>query len=95
MFTFNIGGVPALKMIPMDAIQSDTFYLSSDQSAVITQDRDTDIYIVFDLTSGKMCLYDPSCTYELRENHPSCSMLFPSETVEISLRLEIMGGGVE
>lgn len=92
MFEFNIGGVPVLKMVPFDDIKSETLYLSSDQSCVLCQDRDTDIYTVFDLTDNKMRLFDSSCSYELKENHPSCAVLFPSETVEITMRLNIMGG---
>ena len=92
MFSYNIGGVPVLKVVPFDDIKSDTLYLSSDQSCVLSQDRDTDIYTVFDLTTAKMRMFDASCSYELKENHPSCAVLFPSDSVKVSIRLEIMGG---
>lgn len=93
MFTFNIGGVPALKMIPLDELDSDTCYLSGDQSTVVCKDSDGN-FAVFTLDPKGFELYQWNDSDSLLDNNPSCSIFFPSETVKISLRLEIMGGGV-
>ena len=95
MFTFNIGGTPALSMLALSDIDVDTLYLSSDQKAVIMQDSREGGHIVFDLVSNDIQIYDCNEQSEIIENHPALAVLFPSETVKVAMRLEIMGGGVE
>lgn len=92
MFSYNIGGVPALKMIRLSDTDSDKFYLSSDQSVIVFRDSANGSTVLYDLVRQNIEVYDEGCTYELTENHPSCSMLFPSEVVKVSMRFEIMGG---
>lgn len=95
LFTYNIGGLPTLNLIPLEHIEDGKFYLSSGQTAIAYRDRGTDTVTLYQLQSGKIDLYDSSCMYELKEDNPDCAMFFPAETVKIAMRLEIMGGGVE
>lgn len=92
MFKVNFSGVPALKMIPLDDIDHETFYLSSDQSAVLFKDGDGE-FVVYDLDSNQIQVYHWNCVDELKENHPSCSAFYPAEVVKISMAFEIVGGG--
>lgn len=92
MFTYNIGGVPALKMIPLDELDSNICYLSSDHSTIVCKDDDGS-YAVFGLVSKDFQIYDWNGGGDLQENNPSCSVFFPSEAVKVSMRFEIMGGG--
>lgn len=92
MFSYNIGGVPALKMVHLSDTDPDKFYLSSDQSVIVFRDSANGSTILYDLVRQNIEVYDEGCTYELTENHPSCSMLFPSEVVKVSMCFEIMGG---
>ncbi|MGL4517150.1 MAG: hypothetical protein ACRCUH_10740 [Shewanella sp.] len=91
MFKVNFSGVPALKMVPFEEIDNGTLYLSSDQSAVLFRDSDGE-YIVYDLDSRQVLVYHWDCALELRENHPSCSALYPAEVVKVSMAFEIVGG---
>ena len=91
MFSYTIVGVPALKMVHLSDIDINKFYLSKDQSVIVFLDSDGS-RILYDLVRQRIEVYDEGCTYELTENHPSCSMLYPSEVVKVSMRFEIMGG---
>ena len=91
MFKVVFDGVPTLKMIPIEAIDGETFYLSSDQSTVLLKDGDGE-FVVFDLDSRQIIVYHWNCRVELLENHPSCSTFYPAETVKVSMAFEIVGG---
>lgn len=90
MFKVVFDGVPTLKMIPIEAIDGDTLYLSSDQSTVMLKDGGGD-FVVFDLDSRQIIVYRWDCRVELLENHHSCSSLYPAETVKVSMAFEISG----
>lgn len=93
LFTHNIGGVPALNLIPLNSIQEGKFYLSSGQSAIAYRDREVDVIMIYKLGDGKIEVYEIHDQYELKENNPDCAMFFPHEVVNVSMRFEIMGGG--
>lgn len=92
MFTSNIGGVPALKMVPLHELDTEVAYLSGDQSTVVIKDANG-AFSVFDLENNSFQIYDWNDTSTLLDDHPSCAMFFPSESVKVAIRLEIMGGG--
>lgn len=92
MFTFNIGGVPALKMIPIDQIERNTFYLTADQRCVVCREPRDDSYIVFDLKEEDITVFCEGGISDLLDNYSGASMVFPAGTVEISLNLAINGG---
>lgn len=92
MFSYNIGGVPALKMVPLDEIDHETPYLSSDQESIVVKDNDGSI-VVFGLKDSAFNVYAWNDSSSLLENNPGCAMFYPSESVKVSIRLEIMGGG--
>lgn len=90
MFKVVFDGVPTLKMIPLEAIDGETFYLSSDQSTVLLKDGDGE-FVVFDLDSRQVIVYHWNCRVELLENHPYCATFYPAETVKVSMAFEISG----
>ena len=93
LFTHNnIGGVPALNLIPLNSIQEGKFYLSSGQTAVAYRDRQVDVIIIYRLGTGEIEVYENHDQYELKENNPDCAMFFPLEVVNVSMHFEIMGG---
>lgn len=92
MFSYNIGGVPALKMAPLGEIDYETPYLSSDQESVIVKDADGGM-VVFGLKDSSFNIYEWNDSSRLVENNPGCAMVYPSESVKVVIRLEIMGGG--
>lgn len=93
MFTFNIGGVPALKMLSIDSIDRSTYYLTADQKCVVFREQRDDSYIVFDLKEGDITVYCDGDLSDLLDNWAGAAMVFPAGTVSISLNLAINGGG--
>ena len=91
LFTHNIGGVPALKMVPLEEIGYKTAYLSSDQESVIVKDAEGGM-VVFGLKDSSFNIYEWNESSRLLENNPCCAMFYPSEVVKVSMRFEIMGG---
>lgn len=93
MFEFNIGGVPALKMLPLEETSPNTFYLTADQRCVICREPRDDGYIVFDLKDKDITVFCDGEVSELLHNYSGASMVFPAGTVSVSLSLSINGGG--
>ena len=92
MFSFNIGGVPALKMIPLADIDSNKFYLSSDQQLVIMFNATvSDSYIVYNLDKGYVEVFGDDSA-EVISEYPALAMVYPDHMVSISLNLAINGG---
>ena len=92
MFKVTVGGTPALSLLALEDIDRNTLYLASDQKSVVMQDDREGGHVVFDLITHEIALYSYLDTSEITENHPGLAVVFPSETVIISLSLEIMGG---
>lgn len=92
MFKITVGGTPALSMLALEDIDRNTLYLASDQNSVIMQDDREGGHLVFDLITNEIALYSYRDTSEITETYPGLAVVFPSETVVISLSLEIMGG---
>ena len=92
MFKVTICGTPALSLLALEDIDRNTLYLASDQKSVIMQDDSENGRVVFDLITHEIALYGYRDTSEIVENYPGLAVVFPSETVIISLSLEIMGG---
>lgn len=92
MFKITVGGTPALSMLALEDIDRNTLYLASDQNSVIMQDDREVGHVVFDLITKEVALYSYRDTGEIVETYPGLAVVFPSETVIISLSLEIMGG---
>lgn len=92
MFTFNIGGVPSLKMIPIEAIDRNKFYLTADQKCVVTREPRDDSYIVFDLKEGDITVFCDGDLGDLIDNYSGAALVFPDGVVSISLNLAINGG---
>lgn len=92
MFKVTVGGTPALSLLALEDIDRNTLYLASDQKSVVMQDDREGGHVVFDLITPEIALYSYLDTSEITENHPGLAVVFPSETVIISLSLEIMGG---
>lgn len=90
MFKVVFDGVPALKMISLDDIDHETFYLSSDQSAALFKDGDGE-FIVFDLDSHRISVYHWNNSDTLLENHPACAAFYPAETVKVSMAIQVVG----
>lgn len=92
MFNVNIGGTPALSMVALTDIDSDTLYLSSDQKSVVMKDSREGGHIVYDLKAKDVLIFTCHEESEIIENYPGLAVVFPSESVVISMSLEIMGG---
>lgn len=92
MFTFNIGGVPALKMLALGDLDSETCYLSGDHRLVVAKDGDGN-HAVYDLQDSTFQIYGWNDTDDMISNHESCNAFFPAEVVKVAIRIEIMGAG--
>lgn len=92
MFNVNIGGTPSLSMVALEDIDRNTLYLASDKKSVIMQDDRENGHVVFDLNTNEITVYSYNDTSEITENHPGLAVVFPSESVSVSLSMEIMGG---
>lgn len=91
MFEFNIGGTPTLSMVHLQNIDTNVWYLSADQRAVVMRnDNQMNTFIVFNLDKGYIEVFDDD-TSDALEEYPNLAMVFPSDVVNISLSLEIMG----
>ena len=92
MFKVTVGGTPALSLLALEDIDRNTLYLASDQKSIVMQDDRENGRVVFDLITHEITLYSYRDTSEIVETYPGLAVVFPSETVIISLSLEIMGG---
>lgn len=93
MFEFNITGVPTLKMLPLEEISRNTFYLTADQRCVVYREPRDDSYIVFDLKDNGITVFcEGGDINDLLDNYSGASMVFPAGTVLVSLSLSINGG---
>ena len=90
MFKVVFDGVPVLKMISLDDIDHETFYLSSDQSAVLFKDGDGE-FVIFDLAFHKISVYHWNDSDTLLENHPACAAFYPDETIKVSMAIQVVG----
>ena len=91
MFKVTVSGTTVLPLLALEDIDRNTLYLASDQKSVVMQDDRGNGHVVFDLNTHEITIYfSDSC--EITENHPGLAVVFPSETVSISLSLEIRGG---
>lgn len=89
MFQVSITGYPALNLIPLEDMDTDTLYLSADQKCVVMQDRENLNYVVFDLAHPSIQVYDSYSTTELKENNAGAALLLPKENASIIMKLEI------
>lgn len=90
MFKVVFNGVPALKMIPLEDTDHETLYLSSDQNQVMVKDSDGE-FVIFDLTSNQLSVYQWNNADGLLEKHPACAAFYPAETVKVSMSIEVVG----
>lgn len=89
MFEVSMSGSPALNLIPLEDIDTDTLYLSADQKCVVMQDRENLNYVVFNLTHPSIQVYDSFSTTELKENNAGAALLLPKENATVIMKLEI------
>lgn len=94
MFEVKMTGTPALNLIPLEEMDTDTLYLSADQKCVVMQDRENLNYVVFDLEFPSIRIYDSYSTTELKENNAGAALLLPKENASVIMKFEI-GEGIK
>jgi hypothetical protein len=94
MFEVKMMGSPALNLILLEDMDTDTLYLSADQKCVVMQDRENLNYVVFDLVSPSIRVYEQFDTAELGEVHKGAALLLPKENASVVMKFEI-GEGIK